>query len=89
LTWSQALLSAQKWQSAADLLSDLHARLQQGGRQPSRQYLHVSRELAKVQERLGQQDAATRVRRDCQRFGEMALGSAHALVQRCMEANVD
>lgn len=89
LTWSQALLSAQKWQSAADLLSDLHARLQQGGRQASRQYLHVSRELAKVQERLGQQDAATRVRRDCQRFGEMALGSAHALVQRCMEANVD
>lgn len=85
LTLSHALLSTQQWQAALALLRELRGRLQRDGRQASRQYLHVSRELAKTLDHLGQSAEAAELRLDCRQSGEVALGSEHVLVQRCME----
>jgi hypothetical protein len=71
--------------AAHAVLVDLRARLQARDSRASRQYLHVSRELAKVEEALGLASQAAATRADCRAAGLVAYGPAHSLTTRCDE----
>jgi hypothetical protein len=71
--------------SASAVLVDLRGRLRDRERRASRQYLHVTRELAKVEEALGLASEAAATRADCRAAGLVAYGPAHSLTTRCDE----
>lgn len=73
--------------AARDVLRDLEARLRAAGRERSRQYLHVTRELAGTCERLGLARDAAVARQACRRAGLEAYGAAHELTARCLPAD--
>jgi hypothetical protein len=85
LSLMEALIATGDLAGAEALLQDLRQRLLDAGRRLTRQFMHVSRELAKVRDVRGLGDAAAAARADCRAAGADAFGPAHSLTVRCDE----
>lgn len=85
LSYVAVLIELRDHAAARALLADLRDRLRGRDSRASRQYLHVTRELAKVEDALGLAAEATATRADCRAAGVLAYGPAHSLTTRCDE----